>query len=215
MPGLGDTTYAQAIDQRHETWARNLPKAPEVLWEALTEFDCCSREALFAHCVAMSVNAVHDPYQRRPRAIAHADVLAATVGLDMAKVGWTATGDSYLGRVTKARILEAVREAKGEDAADRIAGLKKTEMVTAAEDLLVGTSWLPDPLRTPPLADEAPSDAETHAEGDIEDTSDVGTSAEDDDAGPETEGDAAVETPEEPVDEAAVADDAAVRTAAE
>ena len=122
VPGLGDTAYAQAIDQRHETWARNLPKAPEDLWEALTEFDSCSREALFAHCVAMSVNAVHDPYQRRPRAIAHADVLAGTVGLDMAKAGWTATGDSYLGRVTKARILEAVREAKGEDAADHIAG---------------------------------------------------------------------------------------------
>ena len=108
VPGLGDTAYAQAIDQRHETWARNLPKAPEDLWEALTEFDSCSREALFAQCVAMSVNAVHDPYQRRPRAIAHADVLAGTVGLDMAKAGWTATGDSYLSRVTKARILEAV-----------------------------------------------------------------------------------------------------------
>ena len=47
VPGLGDTAYAQAIDQRHETWARNLPKAPEDLWEALTEFDSCSREALF------------------------------------------------------------------------------------------------------------------------------------------------------------------------
>ncbi|MCB2117230.1 MAG: DNA-binding protein, partial [Rhodobacteraceae bacterium] len=160
VPGLGDTAYAQAIDQRHETWARNLPKAPEDLWEALTEFDICSREALFAHCVAMSVNAVHDPYQRRPRAIAHADVLAGTVGLDMAKAGWTATGDSYLGRVTKARILEAVREAKGEDAADRITGLKKTEMVTAAEDLLVATSWLPEPLRTPPLPEEGTPEIE-------------------------------------------------------
>ncbi|MEP2028880.1 ParB/RepB/Spo0J family partition protein [Roseibium sp.] len=154
VPGLGDTAYAQAIDQRHETWARNLPKASEDLWETLTEFDSCSREALFAHCVAMSVNAVHDPYQRRPRAIAHADVLAGTVGLNMAKAGWVITGDSYLGRVTKARILEAVHEAKGEDAADRISGLKKPEMVTAAEDLLAGTGWLPEPLRTPPLPEE-------------------------------------------------------------
>jgi ParB family chromosome partitioning protein len=56
--------------------------------------------------------------------------------------------------VTKARILEAVHEAKGEDAADRISGLKKPEMVTAAEDLLVGTGWLPEPLRTPPLPEE-------------------------------------------------------------
>jgi ParB family chromosome partitioning protein len=38
----------------------------------------------------------------------------------MGQEGWVATGDSYLGRVTKARILEAVREAKGEDVADRI-----------------------------------------------------------------------------------------------
>jgi ParB family chromosome partitioning protein len=117
----------------------------------------------------MSVNAVHDPYQRRPRAIAHADVLAGTVGLDMAKAGWTATGDSYLGRVTKARILEAVREAKGEDAADRIAGLKKAEMVTAAEDLLLGTGWLPEPLRTPPLREEDASEIELVDEADRSD----------------------------------------------
>lgn len=47
-----------------------------------------------------------------------------------------------------------MREAKGEEAADRITGLKKAEMVTVAEDLLVGTGWLPDPLRTPPLPEE-------------------------------------------------------------
>ena len=46
MPGLVDTAYTQAIDQRHVTWARNLPKAPEQLWEALTDFDSCSRDAL-------------------------------------------------------------------------------------------------------------------------------------------------------------------------
>jgi len=152
-PGLGDTSYALAIDTRTEAWAKNLPKAPEELWSALTEWDSDSREALFAHCVAMCVNAVHDPHYRRPRQIAHAGVLASTIGLDMAKAGWTATADSYLGRVTKARILDAVREAKGDAAADRIAGLKKPEMVTAAEELLDGTGWLPEPLRTPPLAD--------------------------------------------------------------
>ena len=63
-----------------------------------------------------------------------------------------------------------MREAKGEDAADRIAGAEKAEMVTAAEDLLVGTGWLPDPLRAPPLPEvDAPEielidDADT-AEG--------------------------------------------------
>ena len=43
-----------------------------------------------------------------------ADALATVVGLDMADAGWTPTVDNYLGRVTKPRIIEAVREAKGD-----------------------------------------------------------------------------------------------------
>ena len=154
-PGLGDTRYAQSIDKRIESWTKALPKRAEDLWDALTEFDGDSRDALFAHCVAMTVNAVHEPHYRKPRQIAHAGVLAATIGLDMAKAGWSPTADSYLGRVTKAQILAAVREAKGEKAADRIAGLKKPDMVAAAEELLSGTGWLPEPLGTPVLAEEA------------------------------------------------------------
>jgi len=167
-PGLGETAYAEAIDRRIESWAAALPKRAEDLWDALTEFDGEDRDALFAHCVAMTVNAVQDPYNRRPRALAHASVLAATVGLDMGVAGWAPTADSYLGRVTKARILEAVREAKGETAADRIAGLKKPEMVAAAEELLAGTGWLPEVLRTPALA------AEDAPEFEIVDDADVG-----------------------------------------
>ena len=102
----------------------------------------------------MTVNAVYEPYNRKPRALAHADTLAAAVGLDMTKAGWSPTADSYLARVTKARILEAVREAKGDEAADRIAGFKKPAMVEAAENLLDGAGWLPEPLRTPKPAEE-------------------------------------------------------------
>ena len=216
VPGLGDTGYAQAIDQRHETRASNLPKAPEDLWEALTEFDSCSREALFAHCVALSLNAVHDPYQRRPRAIAHADVLAGTVGLDMAKAGWTPSGERYLGRVTKARILEAVREAKGEDATNRITGLKKPEMVTAAEDLLAGTGWLPEPLRTPPLPEENvpeielvdEADSSVDAASDADSITGEAQSAEDG-------GEPAIGEPEPLGDDDPVAGEPFARTAAE
>ncbi|MEO3431868.1 ParB/RepB/Spo0J family partition protein [Inquilinus sp. CAU 1745] len=164
-PGLGDTRYAQSIDLGLENWAKALPKASEDLWDTLTEWDGDSREALFAHCVAMTVNGVHDPYSRRPRALAHAGVLAAVLGLDMAAAGWIPTADGYLARVTKARILEAVREAKGDEAADRIAGLKKPEMVAAAEELLAGTGWLPEPLRTsglePDVAEEPANEVDS------------------------------------------------------
>ena len=154
-PGLGQTPSARSIDARTERWTKALPKAPEDLWDALVEFDLDSREALFAHCVALTVNAVDEAYNHRPRALAHADLLATRLGLDMAAAGWTPTAGAYLGRVTKARIREAVREAKGADAADRIAGLRKPEMVAAAEELLGGTGWLPEVLRTPPPVDEA------------------------------------------------------------
>jgi ParB family chromosome partitioning protein len=172
-PGLGDTIYARSIDHRTETWAKALPKMPEALWDALAELDGDNRNALFAHCVAMCVNAVHDPYQRRPRALAHADVLAATLKLDMGKAGWAPTAEKYLGRVTKARILEGVREASGAAAADRIAVLKKPDMVAAAEELLTGTGWLPEPLRTPQLAEADDSAIELVETG--EPANDAGT----------------------------------------
>jgi ParB family chromosome partitioning protein len=115
----------------------------------LTALDHDSREALFAHCVALSVNAMFDPYNRRPRALAHADALAEALDLDMAAAGWEATVETYLGRITKARILAAVREARGDDAARRLEGMKKGEMAETAEGLLAGSGWLPEPLRTP------------------------------------------------------------------
>jgi ParB family chromosome partitioning protein len=148
-PGLADTASARAIEARHARWTAQLPKEPGELWEMVCTLECDSRQALFAHCVSLTVNAVYEAYNRRPRALAHAGWLAAAVSLDMAAAGWQPTVESYLGRVTKGRIVDAVREAKGEEAAQRIAHLKKAEMATAAEELLAGTGWVAEPLRTP------------------------------------------------------------------
>jgi ParB family transcriptional regulator, chromosome partitioning protein len=65
----------------------------------------------------------------------------------MAAVGWKPTVDNYLGRVTKPRILEAVREVKGEQSVQLIDHLKKGDMAREAERLLEGTGWLPELLR--------------------------------------------------------------------
>ena len=61
----------------------------------------------------------------------------------MRSAGWTPTADGYFGRVTKAQIIDAVREAKGAEHADRLAPLKKADMTAAAEALLAPTSWVP------------------------------------------------------------------------
>jgi ParB family chromosome partitioning protein len=146
--GLADTPAAKAIDARHKAWDDQMPEDSGDLWDMLAELDSDSRQALFAHCIGLTINAVHQPYDRRPKALRHAGRLASAVTLDMAASGWKPTVDAFLGRVTKARILEAVREAKGDKPAERIAHLKKAEMAKEAERLLDGTGWLPEPLRT-------------------------------------------------------------------
>ncbi|MBK3773884.1 DNA-binding protein [Azospirillum brasilense] len=148
-PDLAASAAARAIDARQRAWSTQLPSGPAALWETLVGFDGDSRAALFAHCVSFGVNAVHEPWNRAPQRAAHADLLAEAVSLDMAAAGWTATVDSYLGRVPKARILEAVREARGPEAAQLIDHLRKPDMAKEAERLLAGSGWLPEPLRRP------------------------------------------------------------------
>ncbi|MGY5801234.1 ParB/RepB/Spo0J family partition protein [Rhizobium sp. LEGMi12c] len=156
-PGLNDSASAEAIRVRHESWSKALPKESADLWDALQEWDGDSQAGLFAHIVSLSVNAVYEPWNRRPRAAAHADRLAQAVDLDMAATGWKPTVDNFLGRVTKARILQAVSQAKGQRAADRIEHLKKGDMAAEAQTLLADTGWLPEPLRT---ADRGASNVE-------------------------------------------------------
>jgi ParB family chromosome partitioning protein len=147
-PGLNDTALAKTVDDRHRAWSAQLPRDTDDLWDTLCGFDETGRRALFAHCVGLTVNAMHEAWNRRPRALAHADRIAQAVGLDMVAAGWTPTVDNYLGRLTKARILQAVREACGEQQAQLIDHLKKGEMAERAQELLTGTGWLPEPLRT-------------------------------------------------------------------
>jgi ParB family chromosome partitioning protein len=146
--GLADSVAAASIDARHQAFSDLLPGAPEALWEALLAMEESQRALLFAHCVALTVDAVFRPYDRRSAAVAHADILASAINLDVAAAGWKPTAEGYFLRVSKAQILDAVREAKGQDAAERLASLKKPDMARAAEDLLCGTSWLPPCLRT-------------------------------------------------------------------
>jgi ParB family chromosome partitioning protein len=162
-PGLKESVSAKAIEARHEGWKERLPKSEADLWETLTALDGTAQASLFAHCASFAVNALYEPANRynQGRVSAHgvrtrldqADVLARAVGLDLVQAGWRPTVDNYLGRVTKPRILEAVREAKGESSSQLIDHLKKADMAKEAERLLEGSGWLPEPIR---LVDVAP-----------------------------------------------------------
>ncbi|WP_041345169.1 ParB/RepB/Spo0J family partition protein [Nitrobacter winogradskyi] len=150
--GIEDTAAAKALADRHAGWAADMPRDVADLWGFIAGLDHASVMALFAHCASQTINAVKLPWERKPRAHATADKLATALALDMT-ANWTPTVRTYLGRVTKALILDAVREAVSDEAADRLASVKKQPMAEAAEQLLAGTGWLPPLMRTTPVAE--------------------------------------------------------------
>jgi len=168
-PDMKESAFAKSITDRHEAWRADLPTDEQALWDWLVALDDASRLALLAHCISGGINALSEKVDRYGgsgvtanglrRRLDQADRLARAVNLDMAEIGWRPTVDNYLGRVTKSRILEAVREAKGESSAQLIDHLKKTEMAKEAERLLEDSRWLPEPLRTPNLPLGTPSQA--------------------------------------------------------
>ena len=149
--GIEDTKAGKAWQDHHARWAAQMPRDVSELWTFVVELDHDSRMALFAHCAALTVDAVKLPTERKPRAIATANRLAEAVSLDMT-AHWTPTARTYFGRVTKPHILAAVREAVSIEAADRMVDMKKQDMAEAAEQLLVATGWLPALMRTPGAA---------------------------------------------------------------
>ncbi len=153
---LKDSAQASEIAERHGRWGDHVPADDQALWDWLSHLDDGTRLDLLAHCVSFGVNALFErpnPYGSGVSQhgldvrLAQADRLARATGLDMAAAGWKPTVGNYLGRVTKPRILEAVREGAGERAAGLIDHLKKGDMAKEAERLLADTGWLPEPLR--------------------------------------------------------------------
>jgi ParB family chromosome partitioning protein len=174
--GLKDSPSARTVQERDEAWAGDIPADDQALWDWLVGLDDTSRMALLAHCVSYGVNALYEkpnPYggngvsqHTLDMRLAQADRLARATGLDMVEVGWRPTVGNYLGRVTKPRILEAVREGAGEQAAQLIDHLKKGDMAREAERLLADTGWLPEPLRLAAEAETATPEVDAGGEDD-------------------------------------------------
>jgi ParB family chromosome partitioning protein len=104
---------------------------------------------LLAYCTARSINAVAS----RPRGGNHSEALVEALGVDMAD-WWVPTKRRYLDSVSKAKALEAVKEAIGGEPAQATAGMKKRDLVAYCAAKLEGTRWLPSPLRAAKPDDE-------------------------------------------------------------
>ena len=82
--------------------------------------------------------------------------------MDMAE-WWYPSVENYLGRLPKAKMIEAVTECVDAEAARPIEKMKKGEAIAATASLLDGRRWLPSTLR--PYSVNAVVDEETGEEG--------------------------------------------------
>lgn len=151
----------QRMQRQHEAWARELPEA-EAFWPWLGEQSHEEKLSLLAFCTAQSLHAVQQRLDEQPsnlRPLTHADALHAATGLDMAD-WWEPARDRYLGRVSKAQVLEALTEAVSRQCADGNRERKRDALIDVAERKLAGTRWLPSLLRMPaPVAAAETEDA--------------------------------------------------------
>ena len=98
--------------------------------------------------MAQSIDAVQTKTPLNQERIAFTDTLASALGLDMGK-WFKPTAENYFLKVSKAHILDALREAKG-NVAPAWAEMKKADLAGLAERQIAGTGWLPELLRAAP-----------------------------------------------------------------
>ena len=138
----GSAAYA-VIEDTHEKW-NGFPNSGELFaWCLKQEQDELLR--LLAYCVAQSSDAVRTKTPHSDERIAFTETLASALNLDMGK-WFKPTAENYFGKVSKAQILDALREAKG-NVAPAWAEMKKADLAALAERQIAGTGWLPEPLR--------------------------------------------------------------------
>ncbi|MFI7716723.1 hypothetical protein ACIAN7_19445, partial [Acinetobacter baumannii] len=91
------------ITQRQQHWRERLPETSDALWNALNLLSNEERGDLFAHCVSLTLDAVHGNQARSSSAL-HSDQLAEAVHLDMAQAGWISTAANFFSRINKEQI---------------------------------------------------------------------------------------------------------------
>jgi hypothetical protein len=131
----------QAMEAHRERWGELLPGDQRALLAWVLKADDSQVLDLLAVCTASTLNAVQGRESPQPVA----DAIAAAIDLDMSD--WWVPDAHYLGAVSKAKIVDAVREGAGAEAAAGLEGLKKSEVVALAAQRLQGTRWLPAALR--------------------------------------------------------------------
>jgi ParB family chromosome partitioning protein len=132
-----------AVEDAKARWRERLPEQRGEWFGWLVDLPQGELLDLLGLCAALTVNALPSVNAARD-----ADAIAGAVGLDMAD-WWEPTAESFLNHVSKAQIVQALKEAGPELARDGVEGMKKDVLVNTAVGRLHGTRWLPAALRPP------------------------------------------------------------------
>jgi ParB family transcriptional regulator, chromosome partitioning protein len=122
-------------------------KDQDKLWDWLAKKSTDDLLSLPAYCAAPNVNAVKSKRSigASPGQIEHSHEFGRALNLDMSN-WWQPTSETYLGRVSKVQITDALREADKFRPYD-VADMKKAQLAAHAEKQLAGSGWLPAILR--------------------------------------------------------------------
>jgi ParB family transcriptional regulator, chromosome partitioning protein len=133
----------QAVEDAKAQWRARLPeqRAEWLAW--LAGLPQAELLQLLGLCAALTVSALPSV-----GAAFDANAIAGAVGLDMAE-WWEPTAEGYLNHVSKAQIVQALKEAGPELARDGVESMKKDVLINTAAGRLRGTRWLPTALRPP------------------------------------------------------------------
>jgi ParB family chromosome partitioning protein len=134
---------SRELEDAKGKWRERLPEQRGEWFAWLLKLPPSDVLELLGLCAALTVNALPSG-----NATLDADAIARAVGLDMAD-WWEPTAEGFLNHVSKAHIVQALKEAGPELARDGVEGMKKTVLVNTAAGRLRGTRWLPAALRPP------------------------------------------------------------------
>ena len=133
----------QAVEDTKAKWRERLPEARGEWFGWLVGLPQSELLELLGLCAALTVNALPSVGAARDAA-----AIAQALGLDMAD-WWEPTAEGFLNHVSKAQIVQALKEAGPELARDGVESMKKDVLVNTAASRLRGTRWLTALLRPP------------------------------------------------------------------
>jgi ParB family transcriptional regulator, chromosome partitioning protein len=133
----------QAVEDASTKWRARLPEQRAEWFAWLVALPQGELLELLGLCAALTANALPSV-----GAVRDASAIADAVGLDMAD-WWEPTAEGFLNHVSKAQIVQAMKEAGPELAREGVEGMKKDVMVNTAVGRLRDTRWLPAALRPP------------------------------------------------------------------